>query len=108
MDKLLLWIRKPLGIGLISLTSVVLVMYANYHHKTKKLAELEYREEVRVKQQEVVDKYGETEKEIKDRHHKFVIDKEAIAIKVRKEIDDAKDSNSSSYHFTASDRNSTF
>ena len=103
-----MWIRKPLGIGLISITSVVLVMYANYQFKTKKLAELEYREDVRKAQQEIVDQYQESEDEIKDRYHKMVKWKEEVREQVNKEVDNAKsDTNTTSYIFTASDRNTS-
>jgi len=96
--------KNPIAWVIIAIILVVLVGYASYTMKTQKLAELEYREEVRQAQQELVNKYKEAEKQIDTRHTVWEETKKEITKNVDKEVNRGKDSKGS-YTIVASDSN---
>lgn len=97
--------KNPL-LWVIFVTLMVLTAgYVSYTLKSKKLAEYEYRDEVRKAQQEIVEKYKGTEEEIRDRKEKWNKEKSNISKKVEKEVDNAKNSSKGSYTITATDSN---
>ena len=109
MDKITAFLAKPFNLLMVALGGVIISTFLAYDYKVKKLAELEYREKVREKQQEIVDKYQEAEDEIKDRHFDMVRWNEKIKEEVNEEIEKAQyeDNNSQSYTITATDGNAS-
>ena len=107
MDKIALFLSKPFNLFMVAIFGFVISLFVALNYKMEKLAELEYAEDVREKQDELVKKYDTVEDEIKDRHHDMVKWNENVAKNVEIEIEKAKNEDSKSYSITATDSNAS-
>ena len=107
MDKIIVWLLKPLGVLIVSAIMVLSILYGNYKYNSAKLVKMEIQQEAQ-EQNEILElKYDEVQNEILDRRVDMIKYPEKAKENVDEEFINESNKSKKSYWITADDANNS-